>query len=247
MTWINSNNQSDAGCEANLVEQINLVDLKQGSTYSLCFLHSTDNITYMPRTCTGITIPVEWSERAWMKNKSIIPIVSTLGVSLIVAALLSASVAYVCIRNHPKLIKGSKKVVIIKGTNKSRNIEMPKQIETRPAYISPSIITYEQSYLTPNYDNYARVKHRPPIHRNIAEYHQSNENDIYIEANAPSRFQLETWRMNSRKRPPINNVHRFGEIYEYDEIPPPVPGNHPYNYGPRTPNVIYSDNFYSSA
>lgn len=249
--WFNTKNKNETVCITNFAHEINLSpSMKRGTTYTMCLLEQSkeNNEVYTPYDCTGVTTPVEWEEDTWIKNKSIILVACVATISLILAVIISASLVYICIRRHPRLIKGSNKVIIVKEKSAAgRGVERPREFE-RPAYTAPSITTYEHHYLTPNFHKYAKVRYRPPVHGNLIGRNLYDENSLYVQADAPTRFQLETWRLNVRKRPKLDRVYdQQEEIIDYDEIPPPVPAGHPKTrYNNQLP-TIYSHNLYSIA
>lgn len=211
--WTNTYDENECVYEEHVKENMFIYDLTRGSTYSFCLLEG-DNSTMTPYNCAGHTIPVEWDEDAWLKNKIIIPVISVIVVTLVIIIILSALIVYYCIRKHPRLIKGNKNVVIIKKKHNGQNMDMIGEFD-RPVYIAPSAVTYDQGYLTPNYRKYARVKYRPPLLQRISEHNSDSS--------------VENWTFNTPHSSRLENNSRSQMFSEYDEIPPPIPGNHPYN------------------
>lgn len=248
--WFDSlDEDEEAGCVSNLSDEVCLNALERNTTYTLCLLEETKDVEidgkiYAPRHCRGITTSPSWEDRSWITNKFILTTIAIIISSLIIAIIIAGLLTYLCIRQHPKLIEGSKKVIVIKENDKRQINETEVEFD-RPPYIDPSFI-YERGYLTPNFHKYSRIKYRPNCSGNQSHWTVYNDNEAYVQANSPSRQQLETWRTNGqRKRPRLDNIYSYNQGSDYAEIPPPIPGGHPFNRQKRNNPYPYLHDIYS--
>lgn len=253
LLWFNYDNENYY-CNTNLTGQVLLNEIESSTTYTMCLLQLNnarveDNI-YTPRHCRGLRTRDPWTKQPWITNDLIGTTIAVIIIIGIVLIILSTVITYFCIRKYPNLIKGNKKIIVIKEKDTTQYNQSQREFD-RPAYADPSVITYDRGYLTPNLHKYSRIKYKPPFHTNPPNASIYSDNEIYIQADAPTRFQLETWRTNIRKRPRLDNIYnrsnRIDECIEYDEIPPPVPSGHPINRTRSTVYPIYNHNLYSLA
>lgn len=225
-----------------------LEHLKRGTTYTICLLHET-NLIYSPHDCNGITIPLEPGLRTWIPNNLRNTIIASLAAIIIILIVLTSLLVFYCILKHPSLIKGNKKVIIIKQKKANEIYALPREYE-KPTYVAPSVTTFNNGYMTPKYTKYQRVKYRSPLQRSYSDESIFSDTLSYVCAKTPTRLQLETWRTNAnaRRRPRLDAIYKNDYCSEYDEIPPPLPpGGPPKKVFPKESCVINHDNPYSTA
>lgn len=246
--WVETNDKGVYNCTANLQNQMFIENLQRGKTYTICLLHEI-NLIYSPNDCNGLTIPLEWGLRTWIPNNLQITLIASLLAIKIVLIVSTGLLVFYCIRQHPSLIKGNKKVIIIKQKKANEIYALPREYE-RPAYVAPTVTTYNNGYMTPKYAKYQRVKYRPPLQRSYSDESIFSDTFSYVQAKTPTRLQLETWRThtNTRRRPKLDVIYKNEYCSEYDEIPPPLPPGGPPKKGfSRETCVINHDNPYSTA
>ncbi|KAJ8981989.1 hypothetical protein NQ317_013641 [Molorchus minor] len=203
MIWINSKNSSDYGCVHNVKESVVLDNLNYGMSYTICLLkESADSVT--PFDCTSLNVPLEWKNLPWIRNKDM-PIIigAIIGTSLAIIVMTSLVMFYT-IRQNPKLIKGNKRVVIVR--NKSADALVMPNYERQP-YIPPSVYTNSDGYLTPRNKMYEKINERRYRHLNTIT------DRFYRDMYSGSTSSLRTEFLHKRS----------SGVYEA----PPLPPNHP--------------------
>ncbi|KAJ8951047.1 hypothetical protein NQ314_007747 [Rhamnusium bicolor] len=207
LIWINSRNTSDYGCVHDIQESVQLKNLQYGMTYTICLLKEEAD-TVAPFDCTSLTVPLEWKNNAWILNKHIPFVIGgVIGIALAII-LLTSLIMFYTIRQNPKLIKGNKRVVIVR--NKSADALVMPNYE-RQQYLPPSIYTNSEGYLTPRNKMYDKINERRFRHLNtITE-------KFYNDIQATSSRNLGSCSSSVHRRS-VGSV-----VYE----PPPLPPNHP--------------------
>lgn len=221
LVWINSKNSSDYGCVTNIQQTVILDNLNYGTTYTICLLKEfADTVT--PFDCTSLTVPLEWEYCPWIINKYMPAVIGGVVSVTLVIIIITSVIMFYTIRQNPKLIKGNKRVVIVR--NKSADaLVMPNYEKQR--YIPPSIYTNSEGYLTPRSKMYERINEKRfrPLNTITEKFYQ----DLQETASRNSRVNYAGF------------VHRKSvgsEVYE----PPPLPPNHPSERpGSSCPSTIY--------
>lgn len=146
LLWFDNENTSSLGCVKNVRRSYQLRDIDQQTAYTICLLDdNSDKVS--PLNCLAVTTKSIYESGAWLTNadKSLVLLVLTL--SLIMLFLVGGILSFLLIRRHPTLLRGSKRVMIVKRRNvdaivlpKGVNIDEGKQEEGKP---------HEDDYVTP--------------------------------------------------------------------------------------------------
>lgn len=125
----------------NLLE---LDSLKDGASFTIC-ITKPDNDRMSPLDCAGVETDKKWSEKTWIAmNKKWTFIGAVIG--LVVSTLIALTVLTYCIvRQKPELIKGNKRVVVVK----SRHEEDKMAATYFRTVINSEFGAASASYLTP--------------------------------------------------------------------------------------------------
>ncbi|KAJ8955279.1 hypothetical protein NQ318_000307 [Aromia moschata] len=224
VVWINTKNSTDYGCVHNVQEIIQLSNLQYDNTYTLCLLkESSDTVT--PFDCTSLSVPPEWKNLAWIKNKYIPIVIGAVAGATVAIVLTTSLIIFYTIRQHPKLIKGNKRVVIVR--NKSADALVMPNYDRQP-YIPPSITTNSEGYLTPRHKMYTRVNERRfrPLNTITENFY---------------RDMLYNRSMGSYQEQMFHRRAAGNGVYEA----PPLPPNHPSDRlknSPRPRSSLYNVN-----
>ncbi|XP_071050522.1 uncharacterized protein [Onthophagus taurus] len=218
LLWFNTYNPNEAECISSLENTISLDKMGQNKTYTICVLNKTKT-TVSPFNCFGFKVRVEYSERAWIKNKSKITIIGVSIGIVLVCILISTCLMYWCVRFYPNLIKGNNRVIII-GKEKPKPQGGLAEYE-RPTYTAPSFVSYgsaQPSYITTtHYSKITNRNNRNPL-GDIREESVYNGEVSYIKpSNSLVQDNISKWRDN------VANVKVTEENNLYEPIPPPLP------------------------
>lgn len=208
LVWINSKNFSDYGCVTDIQQTVILDNLNYGMTYTICLLKQFED-TVTPFDCTSLTVPLEWEYCAWIINKYMPAVIGGVVSSTLVIIIITSVIIFYTIRQNPKLIKGNKRVVIVR--NKSADaLVMPNYEKQR--YIPPSIYTNSEGYLTPRSKMYERINEKRfrPLNTITEKFYQDFQGTVSRSARSNYAGFLHRKSVGS-------------EVYE----PPPLPPNHP--------------------
>ncbi|RZB84943.1 LRR 8 domain containing protein, partial [Asbolus verrucosus] len=213
LIWFNSRDRSRHGCECNLSKTIPLNDFFNEETYTVCLMNNESN-TVSPFDCAGLTIPPKWENQTWISNRLISIVICAICGSLLTAVLVSALIMFYCIRQHPNLIKGNKRVIIV-GSKATDAIVMPKPYDELN-YTPPSFNSGSGGYLTPVNQNYDQVRSSSVL-RTISK---NTTFDI-----PSTSYPLGRMKKNQVRRVKLQHVAQTFDDHVYE--PPPLPPNHP--------------------
>lgn len=196
-------------CVKNIHGPFVITDVKEGVTYTICIFISTDSIA-SPLNCLALATNPNYKSRSWISNgqKSI-----TIGIStavLIVLCFSSGIAAFLVIRRHPNLLRGSKRIIIVRR-REINAVVLPEGIQLSPCSSPDSIKSEEVNYITPLGTDINKRKDSK-----MSGTGSQSSDTSYISGIEPNLLQLISWRNNRAK----------------DEIPPPLPP-HP----PRIPSL----------
>ncbi|XP_044254924.1 uncharacterized protein LOC123005307 [Tribolium madens] len=190
--------------------------LKSEKTYTFCILQPSSN-TASPFDCTALTTPPPLEKRAWITNNFKIPLILAISGSILAAIFVSGIIVFYCIRQHPNLIKGNKRVIIVES-KAADAIIMPKTYYDEINYTPPSLYSYSNGYLTPKYNGINTQIIVPQHLRTIAEHTAF----VIPTNNTDGRFRKGHYRRRTR----VEHVTQSFDDHVY-ESPPPLPPNHP--------------------
>ncbi|XP_050305068.1 uncharacterized protein LOC126742467 [Anthonomus grandis grandis] len=145
--WTNVQNRSDYGCVFN-ISSIITMNLRYDETYTLCFLSNdtTDPYALIAEDCTAVKTPPDWSHRPWLLNSQKIIVIVIALLTTLASIVISSVIVYFLIKYNPELLKGNKRVLIVKRGSYSPNVlVMPNEKKQRHI----SLCTDNEGYLAP--------------------------------------------------------------------------------------------------
>lgn len=102
-----------------------LKDLRSGEIYTVCMM-SKASTTVSPENCASLLVPFSYEDQEWIRNKHKPLIIGLTCCICLSISLLSGLVVFYTIRQHPKLIKSSKKVIVVKKKKTADLLIMPQ-------------------------------------------------------------------------------------------------------------------------
>ncbi|XP_063928152.1 uncharacterized protein LOC135141202 isoform X2 [Zophobas morio] len=217
--WYNTNNNDIIMCANNLTDgiEITLGGLDENATYIFCVIDpSNGNGTVSPLDCGAFTIPFRIDETlAWISQNDMIAVICGFCGSLILVSLITGFIVFYCIRQHPSLIKGNKRVIIVES-KAADAIVMPRYYD-EINYNPPSLNSYSNGYLTPKH----RGVYSPP--RPSSRLRTISENTDFSVPTTSSGGRMKKGHYKKRTR--LEHVTRAFDEHVYE--PPPLPPNHP--------------------
>ncbi|XP_060528300.1 uncharacterized protein LOC132703192 [Cylas formicarius] len=171
LIWTNTANLSDYGCVYEIDQDI-YMDLQYESTYTICLANNdtVDIFALTNKECTALNIALEWGKRAWITNNDMMYAIIVLVVSVLLGVVCASVIVYFVVRQHPELIKGNKRVILVKNKSAPEFLVMPDYTKRNTLL---SVYTNSDGYLTPKYrrcKNYQNPLSRElindPIHSN---------------------------------------------------------------------------------
>ncbi|KAK1128941.1 hypothetical protein K0M31_020077 [Melipona bicolor] len=222
--WFDNENVINSlGC-AKARHSYQLQDIDQQTAYTICLLDdNSDKVS--PLNCLAVTTKSTYESGAWLTNadKSLVLLVLTL--SLILLFLVGGILSFLLIRRHPTLLRGSKRVMIVKRRNvdaivlpKGVDIDEGKQEEGKP---------HEDDYVTPLPPKRMLVSGTSRLSRRSS---QSDRNS-YISQMETTESQLALWGLTRLR----------SEQEKQKSIAPPLPP-HPSDSIPSVSQTIDTKN-----
>ncbi|XP_015835142.2 leucine-rich repeat-containing protein 4C [Tribolium castaneum] len=201
-------NTSTIGCPKPIIGGLQYeITVSNEGTYLFCFLEPSQD-TASPFDCSALTTPPALEDQTWITNKLKMPLIIAIGGSLLAAVLMSGIIVFYCIRQHPNLIKGNKRVIMVES-QAADAIVMPKTYD-EVNYRPPSLNSRSNGYLTPRYNRVYNPQHV----RTVSEH---------------TAFVIPTESCKKghyRRRTRVEHVTESFNDHVY-EPPPPLPPNHP--------------------
>ncbi|XP_077286281.1 uncharacterized protein LOC143911304 isoform X2 [Arctopsyche grandis] len=174
-------------------------DLEQGISYIFCYLHNGRILS--PWNCKSKSTPPPFSLRPWIINEDKAFIIGIITFMLLICVFLGAVIVFIAIRKNPSLLRGSKRVVMVK---KSDAIVMPAKFKA------------EEKCAEFKRDVTARTSfRRTTFRRSVSE--TSIMSGSYVSAAEPTTVQLLNWRLE-RLRSRNNNE----KVIMESVTPPPL-------------------------
>lgn len=190
-----------------------LDNVEPQTSYTFC---SSDNVKFSPLNCLGLTTRVVSSSGSWLSKIDTNVIIAVFVSSLIFVCLVSAVLMFITVRRHPAMLRGSKRVVIVKRRPPdTAAMILPKGIS------SETIESAKKSMISTISRNLEKIEYitpLPPSARNslrrnsrASEASVKSDEPSYISGVEPTLSQLNTWRLK----------RSLSVIYGIE--PPPLP------------------------
>ena len=128
LLWFDNGNVAGSlGCAKNVRRSYQLWNIDQQATYTICLLDDNGD-TMSPLNCLAVTTKPTYESGTWLTNadKSLVFLVLTL--SLILLFLVGGTLSFLLIRRYPTLLRGSKRVMLVKRRNVDV-IVLPKGVD----------------------------------------------------------------------------------------------------------------------
>ncbi|CAK9831614.1 Leucine-rich repeat transmembrane protein FLRT1 [Anthophora retusa] len=195
LLWFNNDDAEHTLCCAKNVKHSYLVqNIDPKAAYTICLLD--DNIVVSPLNCLAIVAsPSRYSE-AWLTNGDKSLVVSLSILSLILLFIFGGFLSFLLIRKHPSLLRGSKRVMLVKRRNvdaivlpKGVDINEKEQIHGNEASFSCKL--QEDGYVTP------LPPERNSLPRRSSIFRMSSQSDrhSYVSDVELTETQLDSWRL----------------------------------------------------
>lgn len=214
LLWFDNDDVNPTLSCAKTVEHSYLIpNIDRQATYTICLLSDNRN-TVSPLNCLAVTTDPDYQYRTWLRNAD-----KTVVFSLIIAAFVSlflvgAFFTFMLIRRHPSLLRGSKRVMLVKRRNldaivlpKGVSIEEQGQGSGHVELLSRRM--QEDGYITPLPPAPAPA----PRTRRISRMSLQSDWHSYVSELEPET-PLASWKLNR-----LNN-----ETEKRSEAPPLPPG-----------------------
>jgi len=195
-----------------------LRDLQPRTSYTICL---RDNLSFSPLNCLGLTTRSFPKSNGWLNGVDESEIIAVFVGSLILVCLASAVLMFVTVRRHPAMLRGSKRVVIVK---RRKAMVLPKGISGNAvsyandnAVLTISRNLKENGYVTPLPP--ARGSTRDNSRNCSRRSSEQSDGTSYISSIEPTLSQFNSWRL------------KRGSFYMNREAEPPPLPPHPRHKG----------------
>lgn len=201
--WFEGRSNPDmTSCRTNFntSSEFSVDNLKHGKSYTFCYLHEGRILS--PWSCISRSTPPPLSLQAWIINEDKPFVIGITIFILLICIFLGAIIVFIAIRKNPSLLRGSKRVVMVK---KSDAIVMPAKFKA------------EEKCAEFKRDVTARASfRRTTFRRSVSE--TSIMSGSYVSAAEPTTVQLLNWRLERLKSRNDNE-----KIIMESVSPPPLP------------------------
>lgn len=205
LLWFDNNNvYSSVRCAKNTRRSYLVQDIDPQTAYTICLLD--DNGKFIsPLNCLAVTTSAAYESRSWLTNADKTLVLPLSIASLLLLFLVGGFLSFLLIRRHPTLLRGSKRVMLVKRRNVDaivlpKGVDVNEKRERRLEYVSR---TNEDGYVTP----------LPPRVGRTWRSRTSSQSDrnSYVSPVETNESQLALWGLAERRK----------------SIAPPVPPHHP--------------------
>lgn len=222
------------GCFTRLGKETSVTDLNPGETYTFCLLEDGEK-RVSPLDCRAHVVSVPWHQKAWMSNEHKGVIIGCITAALVICLLVGALLIYLIIRKNPSLLRGSKRVVMVKH-RAADAIVMPPNFK--------EVCEKRKDAKRPPKSNSLANK-RSTFRRSISETSIISTRSAaasYVSAVEPTPVQLLHWRLERLRGSPPGGEQRSPTAHLMSPAPhstssPPLPPVRP----PITDFILESD------
>lgn len=151
LLWFdNGNVYNTVRCARNAKRSYLVEDIDPQTSYTICLLDD-NGIFISPLNCLAVTSRPVYEARTWLTNADKTLVLSLLIASLLLLFFVGGFLSFLLIRRHPTLLRGSKRVMLVKRWNLDA-IVLPKGVDAnekwrrRRSYVAKS---HEDGYVTP--------------------------------------------------------------------------------------------------
>ncbi|XP_078050070.1 uncharacterized protein LOC144476752 [Augochlora pura] len=194
LLWFESGDaERSVSCARHVSHIYQVQNIDPQTTYTLCLLNDNED-TLSPLNCLAATTLPPYMSRPWLANKDKPEAIVVLTVTVILVFILGVVVAYFSIRKHPALLRGSKRVMLVKK-NIVDAIVLPKGVnveEQRTGTGTREISKLESGYITP----LPPAPVPPPRVQRISRVSFHSDWNSYMSEVDASESQPASWIMN---------------------------------------------------
>ncbi|XP_076164176.1 uncharacterized protein LOC143145048 isoform X2 [Ptiloglossa arizonensis] len=220
LLWFANNDVDQSlGCAKNVKDSYLVQGTHPQTTYTICLLNdSTTIVTVSPLNCLAVTTRSTYESSVWLTNANRRLAFLTLSLASFLCFVLGAFVAFLVVRRNPSLLRGSKRVMLVKRRNvdvivlpKGVAMVAKKRVCGSMALVSNKL--YEDGYITP----LPPIPTPVPRERASRASLQSDWNSYVseIESMDTDYWRTKRWNNESRKQkldaPPLP-PHPFNAI-----------------------------------
>lgn len=230
---VQETSSSSIGCFTGLKRETSVVNLNAGETYTFCLLKGGEK-KVSPLDCRSHAVSVPWHLKAWMSNEHKAITIGITSTALVMCLFVGAFLVYCIIRKNPSLLRGSKRVVMVKH-RAADAIVMPPNFK--------DVCENKKDFKRPPKSSSLANK-RSTFRRSISETSIISTRSAaasYVSAVEPTAVQLLHWRLERLRGSPPGGEQWSPAAYLMPPAPrtssPPVPPKRP----PITDFILESD------
>ncbi|EFN82581.1 leucine-rich repeat transmembrane protein FLRT1 [Harpegnathos saltator] len=190
-----------------------ILPIEPRKSYTIC---SLDNLSFSPLNCLGMSISIR-SEDGLSADDNIDMdvIISVFVISLLTVCFLSAILMFIIVRRYPVMLRGSKRIVIVKrGTPNVMVLPRGLSSDTVESANRNTIPTISQNLKESGYT--VLLPPTRDLPRKNSRSSASSDDMSYISGIEPTLSQLNSWRLK-----------KFRYVNRETEPPPLPPHPHP--------------------
>ncbi|XP_076240710.1 uncharacterized protein LOC143183141 [Calliopsis andreniformis] len=217
LLWFDNNDvEHSLSCAKNVKGSYLVRNIDPQASYTICLL-SDNQSTVSPLNCLAATTDPDYQYQTWLRNADKIVAFVLIIATFVLLFLVGGFIAFLLIRRHPTLLRGSKRVMLVKRRNLDAII-LPKGVtvgeERCKEEASTGSKTQEDGYITPLPPTPVPAPRGRRVSRNSL---QSYWNNSYMSELEPVESQWTSWRLSRS-----NN-----EMEKRKSEAPPLPPHHP--------------------
>ncbi|KAG7212333.1 hypothetical protein KM043_012655 [Ampulex compressa] len=199
LLWYDSDfsleSSDNINCVSNVTRSHTITEVRPQKTYTICILGNLES-DVSSLSCLGLTTRPDYEDRIWLSIGDKDVVLSCSIAILVVLCLLSALIVYLLVRRYPTLLRGSKRVMIVKRRNLD-TIVLPRGVQVGEGDSSrrnedqeDSKGSKEDGYVTP------LPPVRPLVRQDSRVSRMSLQSDglSYVSGIEPTLAQLASWR-----------------------------------------------------
>lgn len=219
LIWFDNDIEDSVNCMTNVKNSIYLDQLQPGVSYTICLLDIARHLT-SPFNCLSLQTTPVYNERLWLANKDKTTAISILIVVLIFVCLMSVTGSYYVVRENPKLLKGSKRIIMVRH-RAAEAIVLPEGITVDygnlpKAAASISRSSSQKDYVSPV--NQRRLLSRKSSSVSGTSSRTGSSGNSYVSGIEPTSVQLMAWRIRR-----IKEIMSCNKTTDGEESLPPIP------------------------
>ena len=223
------NLKSNLKCVKSFRNSLLLKGFKPGTSYTVCLLES-EEVKPSPLNCVALITNLEYPRRTWLSNGDKPLIISLAIVILCLLSLFSAIGSYIVVRRNPTLLRGSKRILIVRRRTVNA-VVLPEGYEINSRRNTE--INVKQNDLEDH--DYLTFSQRGRKDSQRSGGSSQSSGASYISGIEPNLIQLATWRIHRLRNSNTQEIEKS----------PPLPPNRPLAIPSLSYKVEFKENDYS--